>query len=135
MPLIDLGTIEQESFFGLIVPCTSGVEWTNQVGGVYCNHPRVEGIFIPLPENWKPSPDPLLDTGWHSNPALVENFLDASPELQERFEAPYAYPVGEFFGEAWVHVGIRRLESDVLFGPLLAPFYGQIGIITYTNSD
>ena len=33
---------------GLIIPCASGVIISNQVGGYACDHPEIEGVFIPL---------------------------------------------------------------------------------------
>lgn len=134
MPVVDLGTLEGGHFLGLIVPCSSGVEWTNQVGGVSCQHPKVEGIYIPLPVHWEPYPDPLLD--WYGNykPYRVEEFLEAAPELLKRFAVLESYPDNECFGEAWVPVTIQVSPEDA-YGPLLTPFFGRAGIITYTNSD
>ena len=33
---------------GLIVECSSGIVWTNQVGGAWNLHPEVEGLFVPI---------------------------------------------------------------------------------------
>jgi hypothetical protein len=34
-------------YAGVIISAPTGFEYTNQVGGISCNHPRYEGIFIP----------------------------------------------------------------------------------------
>ena len=39
---------ELEHGVGLIILRPSGVLWTNQVGGTGCEHPYVEGIYVPL---------------------------------------------------------------------------------------
>src|SRR3990167_3766213 len=66
---------------GLLVPCLSGVVWTNQVGGTTCVHPRIRGIYVPLAGPRSVIADRLMDGGapwancacgvWASNPELA----------------------------------------------------------------
>jgi hypothetical protein len=46
-PTIELWDLDWP--MGVIVPCESGVKFTNQTGGTMCAHPVIEGVFIPLP--------------------------------------------------------------------------------------
>ena len=49
------------NFFGLIIPEKTGIIYSNQTGGVTCNHPEIEGYYIPLMTGWKPESDPLYN--------------------------------------------------------------------------
>lgn len=44
-PFVDLLNFDG---LGLIIPFPSGVIYTNQVGGLGCLHPEIEGVFAPL---------------------------------------------------------------------------------------
>ena len=49
---MDLATIDLMGFkgLGLIIPHKSNVLYRTQAGGLACDHPVVEGAFIPLSE-------------------------------------------------------------------------------------
>jgi hypothetical protein len=38
-----------EGMCGLIVPCPSGIVYSNQTGGRFCRHPHLEGVYLPVP--------------------------------------------------------------------------------------
>lgn len=120
-------------FLGLILPEPSGYLWTNQVGGTMCAHPDLEGIFIPLPAEWKAAEiaDPLFNVypNESDGPGAVAKFLEAYEHLNNALlPAPDFYPE---FCEAWIPVQVRAgLENS-----LLEPFAGRLGILTYSNSD
>lgn len=46
MKIVELSDIHP--LLGVITPCKSGVEFTNQVGGTACAHPVEEGVFVPM---------------------------------------------------------------------------------------
>lgn len=41
--------LDEMTGLGLVIACPSGVVYTNQVGGYACQHPELEGVFVPLP--------------------------------------------------------------------------------------
>lgn len=141
MHLVPLWRISIFDFFGIIILKSTGIFWENQTGGTLCSHPKAEGIFIPLPGHWKPDPDPLLDYSGEYNPEEVKKFLSSSESLSSVFS-----PINNNYRlvsnimeeslrleEAWVPVTINNcflFESGVL-----GPFVGNVGILTYANSD
>src|ERR1043165_5256239 len=40
--------LEQDDLFGIIIAFSSGVKFSNQVGGYACLHPEIEGVYAPL---------------------------------------------------------------------------------------
>jgi hypothetical protein len=133
-------------YLGLVVPCASGVYWSNQCGGTYCAHPKTEGIYVPLPASvWQPNVhrdnDPLLDYWvYGSDPeeelaparkALAE--LLAKTGLAEFFE-PWDFPL--YWGEAWVPVTVKADQPERFPGlPFLDQLKGRNAFLTYPNSD
>lgn len=120
----------QDGLAGFVFEAKTGVVWTNQTGGTCCDHPSVEGVFVPMPAGWLPDSDPLLDYRSAYSAAMVETFLKAgSEELQAVFE-----PVGKMapvdLEEAWVFVRVKKNDD-----PAFSPLEGKVGFITYTNSD
>lgn len=137
-PLIDLSSLSAP-LFGIIIPCTSGVLWTSQVGGTSCCHPKIEGLYIPLTGE-PPVRDPLLDQVSVYDAALVQAFLAASglsgfePVADwlvrlPRFGGTETNPIHLF--EAWVPVSIIDTPEQ----PHLLPFEGRWGVLVYPNSD
>jgi hypothetical protein len=130
----ELWRCDDVEHFGMIVPCKSGVVFTNQVGGVARFHPEVEGVYVPLPKEWKPSlnEDPLYGL-YNVGREEVQAFIEASV-FSACVEA-----MDVRAHEAWVPV---RVVSDMmLYGgssyrePLLTAVLGQVVILTYWNSD
>jgi hypothetical protein len=140
---------------GVILICESGVTVTNQTGGTACLQPEVEGVYVPL-----------------RNEYYLEDLRFSSPELElsAYFEGPKHLGAGAISGldsedaefidnllshygldaaikvdrkkldlshEAWVHVTI---QSDEHADESLAAFagfapYPRQGILTWSNSD
>jgi hypothetical protein len=124
----------ESNFLGFLGAHTSGVTWTNQTGGTACLHPSIEGIFIPLPVFWLSDYDPTLNCASLTE-QMVQEFLDASPELASRFEPIPKFPTSEASGEAWIPVRVKALQGHDMYRELLLPFVGKTGILTYPNSD
>lgn len=128
---VELWMFDHESFFGMIVPCHTGIIWTNQCGGTSCTHPEQEGIFVPLPGFWIPDLEDLTDL-WStaSHTEQISVWLNASEELSQAFEALDHNPLAAL-GEAWVPVRVVNKGNETI----LAPFVNDIVILTYANSD
>ncbi len=136
---------------GFIVPMHSGVWWENQAGGTCCAHPRVEGVFVPLPKG-------VLDEG---DMCVTREESDVFYDRRDRYSDGDTFlrvatwisdhELGPFFEpvrgaeerhalevmEAWIPVRIR----DVLQSPAyeltenLTPFLGRTVFLVYPNSD
>lgn len=121
-------------FFAAIVPCASGVVWTNQCGGTYCAHPEVEGILIPLPLDWLPETN-FLENCWEDSPAghcrdcALEFLRDSSVHMAE-LDTEYT----DRWGEAWVPVRFPEC-TDRAPHPVIELLAGKRAILTYCNSD
>lgn len=136
-PTVELWPFDELSPM-LIVELPSGVTFTNQVGGVACLHPIVEGILLPLPVRPPLADDPLLN--WYEcdppKPSEIESRLEAINRwlkwadldnvLEPRIDAPLS--------EAWIPV---RVASQLAhpYEELLGAFRGANAVVTYGNSD
>lgn len=122
-----------DSFFGLIVLAPTGITWTNQTGGVSCNHPEAEGFLIPLPFAWVSCKD-SLENEWGApyDAARVGAWL-LERQLGELFEPD---PEATRLEEAWIPVRVLQdiPESD-FHSSLLEGVAGKRAILTYPNSD
>ena len=148
--IIDLSG--QERFFGCLVPCKTGVLWTNQVGGIANVHPEVEGFFVPLPSCWEPPGNPLESISSCDMPydaefqSMVTMFLSFVP-LHFLFRP---LDVDEFrrfcdcvgnnaIAEAWVPVRVLDFDcADLAAHPycdILEPLRGRDVILVYGNCD
>jgi hypothetical protein len=137
--ILDLSCIENE-FFGLILlDPTSDFIIMNQCGGTTCAQPMVNGLYVPLPTNWRPNVDPLLDY-WEDDydPELVAKYLNGMNGISDIFE-----PMTDFlacyeimkekkfsWGEAWIPITIVSNNFDILKGA-----NNKQAILTYDNSD
>jgi len=119
---------------GLVVPYRDGVIYTNQAGGVRCEHPNALGIFIPL---YRLSSEPGLEDLWiHPGTPTARCRADIDAFLLDRFP-DFVYDVGTAehiaHGEAWLPV---RVQSAELFeSGAYANFVGWSCILTWQNSD
>lgn len=142
MKEVDVSALYNErDFFGIIMPCMSGVRWANQAGGTLCSHPAIEGVYVPLPMlSIEDADDPLRDFVLPYNEERVREFL-AAYDLGGSFEPvkdieaipPCFTPSGSEpirLMEAWVPVLINKNPPEEL-----RPFAGQWGVLVYTNSD
>jgi len=137
---------------GVIICFNSGVLYSNQTGGAACLHPEIEGVYVPLRNDY----------------SIPEHIL-ISPELElsDYFEGPKYRCEGATKGldsedvqfihrvlekanlsviqineaklkeshEAWVHAILNGDESDSL--PIFEGFepYPREAILTWGNSD
>lgn len=124
---------------GLIIAHPSGVEYTNQVGGYACLHPKLEGVLVPL-ITALPAPEELYAhfTGpkWKGHcyegiDAETADFIDGllckygwdGPILVDRERMAESY-------EAWIRVKVG-LNGSHWHGD----FQGGAGVLTWENSD
>lgn len=118
---------------GLIVPCKSGVSWTNQVGGIMIFHPEVEGVFVPLPfgvDDISAVQDLAGDFG--SIKGAVRQFL-ADNHMGSFFSAPDSFD-GRC-GEAWLPLVVREQHPAMPHRSVLKQLEGVDCILTWENSD
>lgn len=128
--LVDLCSVGDMDVRGMIVLLPTGVFFSSQTGGVYCDHPKAEGVFVPLnfgPRD--PGGDALLDL-WPTeyDTELVEGWLERwnlLESLQPDSEATY-------LAEAWIPV---RILDQVKWPSPFSPFAGCRAILVYPNSD
>lgn len=137
MKTIDLTSLCDSS--GVIILIETGVQFTNQVGGVNCANPSAEGVFVP----WFFSPE-LHDAVYNAWPNLSVRGgglvpLDVAEKTRLKVaqilsgcDLPFRLREDESeCGEAWLTVSIVD-EGDV---GALTDFIGCKAILTWTNSD
>lgn len=132
MPLVqlyDLCDVYQNLVF--IASMKTGVRYSNQVGGTYCDHPELEGALVPLPFSIMERGDPLYDKHEEGHDmVLVEKFLKAH-DLEKYFTTRGVAREAAFLtAEAWVPVRVLKTTHEVL-----KDFEGVSGVLTYQNSD
>lgn len=125
----------------LIVPCKSGVIYTNQANGVLCAQPECEGILIPLAEQrLVEGAGSLLEqqlcslfsgSSWDELNEIVAQDIN---RILARFEETRGITVDHTqiaqSYEAWVHVIALEHQYSPYSG------FGEIkGILTWSNSD
>ena len=140
---------------GIILCCDSGVYYTNQTGGTFCLQPEVEGVYLPLRNDYRipelTFESPELDlSAYFCGPkyrgtgaiyGLDEedaNFIDGildkvrlSPSVRvDRRRLKDSH-------EAWVYVTILGNEASEPDSALFANFapYPRQGVLTWANSD
>ena len=139
---------------GLIIACPSGVIYSNQTGGYACDHPEMEGVFIPL--MYPGDIDSI-------NARERGELMDQQAELEKHFTGPkwrghcYAGIDAEtadfvdgvlaaskvtralkvdrtmlkYSSEAWIHVLIPPDDDSELWEGLPA----GAAVVTWDNSD
>ncbi len=120
---------------GLIISFPSGVIYTNQVGGLGCFHPELEGVFAPLSLGNKKI---LFALRQHFR-GNWQHIEDSDAELIDKLLRSDGFEfikvdrmkLNESF-EAWVYVDIEQLSRDL---QLLNGFGNTKGILTWMNSD
>jgi len=142
MKLVHLWEFESD-FLGFIYPCKSGIVWSNQVGGISCGHPEIEGVYVPLPSP-KFKDDPLVDyymsrhSSEYNYKGLITQFLDVY-HLSEWFSPLSDWNdvpgIQQLVAEAWIPVRVKPIVQYSNFATVLRPFTGEAVILTYPNSD
>jgi len=146
-PTIDLWRV---AGLGLIISHPSGVWYEAQVGGYACLHPQMEGVYVPL---WEEFPDP-------QETALYEYFTgpkwaghcydgidDETADFIDRVLSSSTYTnnlkvdrnrLKECI-EAWVYVDIASTVDDegnlIVNGWDFSYFRTTEGVLTWQNSD
>ena len=140
---------------GVILTCPSGVLVSNQTGGTSCLQPEVEGVYIPLRNNYAlkdfrfSSPELELSAYFegpkHRGAGAISGLDSADADFIDgvlsRFGLDAAIHVDrEKLGsshEAWIYLVIiadESVDEDLAqyagFGP-----YPRHGILTWANSD
>lgn len=136
---------------GIIIPASSDMTWTNQVGGIACFHPKMDGIFVPLGIVRHGKSDPIEDVCLFDpdeakledcyDEMLVWQFLKSigehrqfRPLTDEEFGLNRRLLGEDFYlAEAWVPVFVLRNERPCRAA--LRQLAGHVGILTYPNSD
>lgn len=140
---------------GIILDYPSGVTFSNQTGGTSCLHPEMEGVYIPLRNDYRPPDGPLLSpeidlTRYFEGPKhrgagagdgidiedadFIDSILDGARLRscvsvdRNRLAASH---------EAWIHVIISADESSDPGLAIFAGFtpYPRPGVLTWCNSD
>ena len=121
--------------FGLIVLCGSGVFYTNQTGGLACNHPVAEGVFVPLDDGvGRPTQYRLSQHFRGSWEALNEEdakVIDTALKSGNLGFVSVSRKRLSESTEAWVHVELDLSKC----GELLSNFEDNKAILTWENSD
>ncbi|MCW1926251.1 DUF6210 family protein [Luteolibacter arcticus] len=136
-PLIRLWTMVGA---GLIVPRPTGIVYTNQTDGTGCDHPELEGAFVPISNDYDhPSYEDSLECalcrifpeGWGSPSA---DTCDAVDRLLSGYRATTGIRVDrsrmEDSREAWLWVTITEHPDHDFLG------FGECSaVLTWPNSD
>ena len=138
-----------EQTLGLIVPGPSGVIYSRQAGGHACNHPWLEGAFIPLP--WRTGcSETSPGTCLHDALAAIISRRYCGHCYQGIDEATAA-EIDQWFQLIWgfAHIRVDRarlreaqeswIYCQVTASPAVSPelsgAVGQTVVLTWTNSD
>ena len=139
-------------WLGLVLECESGVVYEHQAGGVFCLHPQMEGVLLPLEgRDWpKKGNAPtvlaqLLELfGNHSYAKLTSGLADAVDRIFKSSPATDALRVDrenlEASCEAWVRVTFELPASSDTNAPIENPVpvtgvrKGR-GAVVWPNSD
>ena len=135
MPKVDLHELDA---LGLILFWNTGITYTNQVAGLECLHPELEGAYVPLFEGvGRPVRHAFTQHfcgDWHpindSDADIIDGILRRS---QLGFIVTDRHRLADSY-EAWVFVEVREHIQDSRI-PLLTGFGVQRGVLTWPNSD
>ena len=143
---INLMSYEAGFFAGVILRHPTGVVFSNQVGGIACKRPRLEGVFLPIPPidsttdalrdecclPGDPGFSALIVEYTDNYLILIRDFLE-SEDLTDFLSPPTPEVLHEWgIAEAWIPVRVKQAHS---LWPPFNGFKGRHGIITYPNSD
>ena len=125
----------QSPWLGLIIsePST-GITYTNQVGGTACAHPEIVGFMMPLPRNWLDGPRDVIDDQWNPEPTIGDVVLATrclragDGHLYSRFAIQATRP--GLIAEAWLPVVVLAADCAIT-----GQFAGMEGVLTWNNSD
>lgn len=119
----------------LIVKCTTGLLYRNQVAGLLCLHEKVEGALVPLPVKPGRSAEYALGRHFHHFPGRLDSTgADIVDGILRRnglgfLSVDHANLSNSW--EAWIHVRIHQTTALDLF----EAEGWEFGILTWSNSD
>ncbi len=135
------GDEDDPSPIGLVVPHPTGIWYKQQTAGHLCNHPVMEGFYVPLPPTCSPS-ERLENEGGRYSITRVQALLDSNEALRRVLRPltrkEQAETVGwQHFEEAWVPLVVRKDPKEGAWeeAELLKPLRGRVVLLTYPNSD
>ncbi len=123
----------------VIIPASTGVTYSNQVNGTACFQEQLEGILVPLnndylPEEYELSLEFHLRSLFHGpmtfNAEIGEQVQSALEQFQETKGVKVNMARVTESYEAWVHVTLHDVEFSSYAG-----FEGAEGVLTWPNSD
>ena len=135
---------------GIIVAFPSGVSYSNQTGGTFCLKPEIEGVYVPVRNDY------LLPNGPLESPEieLSRYFVGLVGAIRglKAADADFIDSILHRVGlhtvtvdrsrlakshEAWIHVVIAGDEDDDSSRATFSGFspYPRQGILTWCNSD
>lgn len=135
---------------GIIVAYPTGIFISNQVGGTACLHPKIEGIYLPLSNDYTAdnktflSPEIDLDSyfmqkynGTGATNGIDIEDIEAITTILKKYKLDETITIDvqkiKQSCEAWIHILInesKRYEIIKGFEP-----YPRHGILTWSNSD
>ena len=126
------------------MPSCSGVVFSNQAGGYSCLQPELEGIYVPVDDDFNDVETKLLDyftgekhRGTGATRGLDDEDADRIDEILHSRHVPCPVAVDRQrlaeSVEAWVFV---RLRADEHPFPIIDGFQaGSPAVLTWNNSD
>ena len=131
-PVIDLCWGDH---FGLILPWASGVLFTNQTAGHACEHPKMEGVFVPLDDGeGRPTRTALarhFQGSWISLTGEDADIIDRALRAGNLEFVCVDRSQLAFSKEAWVRVKLDLAAAS----DLVSNFSSPDAILTWENSD
>lgn len=132
-----------EAGLGIIIQHPSGVLYTNQTCGTCCDHPEVEGVFVPFDaeESWQRLSAHFEGPKYRGSGAMRGIDEDDAAFIESvmregRIDVHLIVDRSrlEESHEAWVHV---LIEGETEPFPLASGFgpYPRRGVLTWPNSD
>jgi len=129
---------------GVIIAHPTGVLYTNQVGGYACDHPSMEGAFVPLMDpdidQQKALEDHFTGPKWrgHCYGGIDEETADVVDDILAMSPLTRRLTVNReklaYSEEAGIHVRIAPDEEENSFGEFDG-FPDDTGVLTWENSD
>lgn len=109
----------------IVLDDSSPYVWSNQVGGIHCDHPEVRGVL--LPTSWIMQSDDL----WTDLMLEERTSEEVDDWLKSQDLEGLLEPRSGIGAEAWIPVRISATPHAVH----LKPFASRDAILTYENSD
>jgi hypothetical protein len=131
--------VELDDFpdLGLIIKAPTGVRYSNQSGGLACEHPEIEGFLVPLRTRAGRSEITTLAGmfrgAWHRLDDGRADALDSALRRHGISSIRVDRSMLSESREAWVHVIVSALENG--FVPLAGAPAEAKGVLVWPNSD